>query len=74
MLHLPSIAYCPQGCYNGGTCTQPGVCTCSVGLTGSDCSTGKQINSLPCFMCINKIRNHLPCCYVNKAFTYYVAM
>ena len=34
------IAHCPQGCFNGGTCTSPGRCTCATGWTGSDCRNG----------------------------------
>ncbi|XP_062504463.1 multiple epidermal growth factor-like domains protein 10 [Corticium candelabrum] len=31
-------AVCMQGCHNGGTCTEPGVCECTSGWTGSNCT------------------------------------
>ena len=34
------VAYCPQGCANGGTCTSPYACTCKTGWTGTDCTKG----------------------------------
>ena len=37
------IAYCSQGCYNGGTCTSPGICTCADGWKGADCREGNCI-------------------------------
>ena len=38
LLHI--VAYCSQGCYNGGICTSPYVCTCSAGWIGADCKIG----------------------------------
>ena len=35
---LCSIAVCPSGCANGGTCTRPRVCSCQSGWTGVTCS------------------------------------
>ena len=38
-------AVCPAGCFNGGNCTSPGMCTCPYGWTGNDCSQGiKYVN------------------------------
>ena len=34
------LVECEQDCYNGGTCTPPGICTCENGWTGKDCNTG----------------------------------
>ena len=34
------VAYCSQGCYNGGVCTSPYTCTCMTGWTGADCKIG----------------------------------
>lgn len=39
------VAYCSQGCYNGGNCTSPYVCTCSTGWTGGDCKIGLYTNA-----------------------------
>ena len=36
------IATCPTGCFNGGNCTTPGICTCPSMWTGNDCSQGMQ--------------------------------
>jgi len=36
-------ALCHQGCYNGGTCTLPGTCTCAFGWSGENCTTGRYI-------------------------------
>ena len=33
------LAVCPSGCFNGGWCSSPGVCTCSGWWTGSNCNT-----------------------------------
>ena len=33
-------AICSQGCYNNGTCTSPGNCTCTKGWRGHNCSAG----------------------------------
>ena len=37
------VAVCTQGCYNGGTCTSPGRCSCATGWTGSNCRTGTHL-------------------------------
>jgi len=37
---IHTIGYCPQGCYNNGTCVSSYVCACSAGWTGFDCKTG----------------------------------
>lgn len=34
------VGYCPQGCYNNGSCVSPYTCACTAGWTGTDCSTG----------------------------------
>ena len=34
------IAICRQRCYNGGTCTSPGVCRCADGWGGNNCRKG----------------------------------
>ncbi len=34
-------AVCPGGCYNGGTCTAPGRCSCPARWTGTQCGTGE---------------------------------
>jgi len=34
------LAICHQHCYNGGTCTSPGMCTCASGWGGGDCRQG----------------------------------
>ena len=41
ILTLPMIvvAVCPSGCYNGGWCSSPGLCTCSGWWTGGTCQT-----------------------------------
>jgi len=39
-LFLFFLAICSQECYNGGTCTSPGNCTCVKGWQGHDCRTG----------------------------------
>ena len=33
-------AVCPAGCFNGGNCSEPGICTCPSMWTGNDCSQG----------------------------------
>ena len=33
-------AMCSTGCFNGGLCTAPGVCTCPSEWTGIDCRQG----------------------------------
>ena len=33
-------AVCLAGCFNGGNCTSPGMCTCSLRWTGNDCTQG----------------------------------
>ena len=38
-----TVALCTQGCYNGGTCTSPEMCSCSAGWTGNDCRTGNSV-------------------------------
>lgn len=35
------LAVCPSGCFNGGWCSSPGVCTCTSQWTGSTCTTRK---------------------------------
>jgi len=40
IIGIYTIGYCPQGCYNNGTCVSPYVCVCSAGWTGLDCNTG----------------------------------
>ena len=34
-----SLAVCPSGCFNGGWCSSPGVCTCAAFWGGSTCTT-----------------------------------
>ena len=34
------VAVCPAGCYNGGNCSMPGICTCLSGWTGNECRQG----------------------------------
>ena len=31
---------CPAGCFNGGNCSAPGICTCPSIWTGNDCRQG----------------------------------
>ena len=38
-------AVCSVGCFNGGNCTAPGVCTCPSGWTGSNCRQGTYVCS-----------------------------
>ena len=57
------VAHCPQGCYNGGTCTSPFTCTCKAGWTGSDCKTGPY----------NNIRSQLPTQLMYCYYCIYVA-
>lgn len=35
-----SVAICPQGCWNGGSCVAPGICSCPDGWIGGACHTG----------------------------------
>ena len=35
---------CPDGCFNGGYCSSPGMCTCPPGWTGNDCRQGMIYN------------------------------
>ena len=35
-----TVAYCIQGCFNGGTCTAPNTCTCVAGWNENNCATG----------------------------------
>lgn len=35
-----SVAICPQGCKNGGSCVAPGICSCPDGWIGGACHTG----------------------------------
>ena len=37
-------AVCPAGCFNGGNCSAPGICTCSSGWTGNECRQGMKYN------------------------------
>ena len=37
--------YCPQGCYNNGTCVSPYTCDCAAGWTGTDCNTGLYVTT-----------------------------
>ena len=37
------IAVCPTGCFNGGNCTSPGMCTCTPQWTGNNCTQGMKI-------------------------------
>ena len=34
------VLVCPAGCFNGGYCSSPGICTCASGWTGNDCRQG----------------------------------
>jgi len=34
------VAVCSTGCFNGGNCTSPDVCTCTSQWTGRDCRQG----------------------------------
>ena len=34
-----NLAICLNGCYNGGVCRFPGLCTCSDGWSGNNCTT-----------------------------------
>ena len=45
-LLISYIAVCLAGCFNGGNCTSPGVCTCSPKWTGSSCTQGMKCNML----------------------------
>ena len=40
---LVIIAVCSTGCYNGGNCTAPEVCTCPSEWTGNDCRQGTYV-------------------------------
>ena len=33
------LTACSCACQNGGSCTSPGVCTCTIGWTGRCCET-----------------------------------
>ena len=35
------LAVCLEGCYNGGTCIRPGVCSCTTGWTAQKCRKGE---------------------------------
>ena len=35
-------AVCPAGCFNGGNCSAPGICTCLTEWTGKDCRQGME--------------------------------
>ena len=37
-----TTAVCEQGCDNGGTCIEPGECSCATGWTGNRCEAGTQ--------------------------------
>ena len=45
-------AVCSQGCYNGGLCIRPGVCSCRTGWTGYSCRTRKCIYSTCTHVCL----------------------
>ncbi len=36
-----SLAFCEQDCMNGGHCTNPNTCTCTVHWEGHNCTTGQ---------------------------------
>ena len=44
---------CPAGCFNGGNCTTPGICTCPSMWTGNDCTQGTYVHM--CVICMLNI-------------------
>jgi len=36
-------AYCQKGCFNDGTCISPDTCNCTIGWSGTSCTTGRNI-------------------------------
>ena len=45
------LAQCTGGCQNGGTCTSPGVCTCTPGWTGANCEAGEIVTEINASLC-----------------------
>ena len=45
-------AICPAGCFNGGNCTSPGMCTCPYGWTGNDCAQGMKCSFSSMCVCV----------------------
>ena len=39
-------AACPVGCFNGGNCSSPGICTCPSMWSGNDCRQGIYLRML----------------------------
>ena len=53
-------AVCPAGCFNGGSCTLPEVCTCAAQWTGNNCTQGMKfaVNYKNCY-CIAACMLHM---------------
>ena len=41
LLFCSCAAICTSPCQNGGSCSAPDICTCTVGWIGAQCNTGR---------------------------------